>query len=174
MLRPAAGSSSRYRSTAARVFAISRTSPATIITLYLVRFLLLNVGLSLPGPHTGRLLARTAAAAARRLLRLTAGDLSRETDAMVGRLSPAIEFDRRSGHQTITEDTDATVALATLGQDRSIGQFHDRAGRRPDRFLTLRPAMRRGVSSSPQVKLQRALKVAGSPHVRLGIVQRDL
>lgn len=41
----------------------------------------------------------------------------------------ATDFNRRSGHQTVTEGTDATVALATLRQDGPTGQFHDRTGR---------------------------------------------
>jgi len=41
----------------------------------------------------------------------------------------ATDFNRHSGHQTITEGTDATVALATLGPDGPTGEFHDRAGR---------------------------------------------
>ena len=41
----------------------------------------------------------------------------------------ATDFNRHSGHQTVTEGTDATVALATLSQDGPTGQFHDRTGR---------------------------------------------
>jgi NAD(P)-dependent dehydrogenase (short-subunit alcohol dehydrogenase family) len=41
----------------------------------------------------------------------------------------ATDFNRHSGHQTVTEGTDATVALATLGPDGPTGEFHDRAGR---------------------------------------------
>jgi NAD(P)-dependent dehydrogenase (short-subunit alcohol dehydrogenase family) len=41
----------------------------------------------------------------------------------------ATDFNRHSGHQTVTEGTDATVALATLGPDGPTGQFHDRNGR---------------------------------------------
>lgn len=41
----------------------------------------------------------------------------------------ATDFNRRSGHQTVTEGTDATVALATLGPDGPTGQFHSRTGR---------------------------------------------
>ncbi|HEY0812392.1 MAG TPA: SDR family NAD(P)-dependent oxidoreductase [Pseudonocardia sp.] len=41
----------------------------------------------------------------------------------------ATDFNRHSGHQTVTEGTDATVALATLGQDGPTGEFHDRTGR---------------------------------------------
>jgi NAD(P)-dependent dehydrogenase (short-subunit alcohol dehydrogenase family) len=39
------------------------------------------------------------------------------------------DFNRHSGHQTITEGTDATVALATIGPDGPTGEFHDRTGR---------------------------------------------
>ncbi|WP_375503845.1 SDR family NAD(P)-dependent oxidoreductase [uncultured Jatrophihabitans sp.] len=41
----------------------------------------------------------------------------------------ATDFNRHSGHQTVTEGTDATVALATLGKDGPTGEFHNRAGR---------------------------------------------
>lgn len=41
----------------------------------------------------------------------------------------ATDFNRHSGHQTVTEGTDATVALATLGPDGPTGEFHDRHGR---------------------------------------------
>jgi NAD(P)-dependent dehydrogenase (short-subunit alcohol dehydrogenase family) len=41
----------------------------------------------------------------------------------------ATEFNGFGGHQTVTEGTDATVALATLGADGPTGEFHDRAGR---------------------------------------------
>ena len=41
----------------------------------------------------------------------------------------ATDFNRHSGHQTVTEGTDATVALATVGRDGPTGEFHDRAGR---------------------------------------------
>ena len=41
----------------------------------------------------------------------------------------ATDFNRHSGHQTITEGTDATVALATLDQDGPTGEFHSRDGR---------------------------------------------
>jgi NAD(P)-dependent dehydrogenase (short-subunit alcohol dehydrogenase family) len=41
----------------------------------------------------------------------------------------ATDFNRHSGHQTVTEGTDATVALATLGPDGPTGEFHDRMGR---------------------------------------------
>jgi NAD(P)-dependent dehydrogenase (short-subunit alcohol dehydrogenase family) len=43
----------------------------------------------------------------------------------------ATDFNQHSGHQTVTEGTDATVALATLGQDGPTGEFHDRHGRIP-------------------------------------------
>ncbi len=41
----------------------------------------------------------------------------------------AADSDRHSGHQTVTEGTDATVVLATLGPDGPSGEFHDRTGR---------------------------------------------
>ncbi len=41
----------------------------------------------------------------------------------------ATEFNGFGGHQTVTEGTDATVALATIGADGPTGEFHDRAGR---------------------------------------------
>lgn len=41
----------------------------------------------------------------------------------------ATDFNRHSGHQTMTEGTDATVALATLDEHGPTGQFHDRNGR---------------------------------------------
>ncbi|WP_375491382.1 SDR family NAD(P)-dependent oxidoreductase [uncultured Jatrophihabitans sp.] len=41
----------------------------------------------------------------------------------------ATDFNRHSGHQTVTEGTDATVALATLRPDGPTGEFHDRTGR---------------------------------------------
>jgi NAD(P)-dependent dehydrogenase (short-subunit alcohol dehydrogenase family) len=46
----------------------------------------------------------------------------------------ATDFNRHSGHQTITEGTDATVAPATvapatIGQDGPTGEFRDRTGR---------------------------------------------
>lgn len=40
----------------------------------------------------------------------------------------ATDFNRHSGHQTVTEGTDATVALAAVGQDGPTGEFHDRTG----------------------------------------------
>ncbi|MFD1719967.1 SDR family NAD(P)-dependent oxidoreductase [Amnibacterium endophyticum] len=39
------------------------------------------------------------------------------------------DFNGHSGYQTVTEGTDATVALATLAQDGPTGEFHDRRGR---------------------------------------------
>jgi NAD(P)-dependent dehydrogenase (short-subunit alcohol dehydrogenase family) len=39
------------------------------------------------------------------------------------------EFNGFGGHQTVTEGTDATVALALLGADGPTGEFHDRDGR---------------------------------------------
>ena len=41
----------------------------------------------------------------------------------------ATDFNGHSGHQTVTEGTDATVALATIGPDGPTGEFHDRNGR---------------------------------------------
>ncbi|PJJ73645.1 NAD(P)-dependent dehydrogenase (short-subunit alcohol dehydrogenase family) [Diaminobutyricimonas aerilata] len=41
----------------------------------------------------------------------------------------ATDFNGHSGHQTTTEGTDATVALATIGQDGPTGEFHNRHGR---------------------------------------------
>ena len=41
----------------------------------------------------------------------------------------ATDFNRHSGHQTVTEGTDATVTLATLGPDGPTGELHDRTGR---------------------------------------------
>ena len=41
----------------------------------------------------------------------------------------ATEFNGFGGHQTVTEGTDATVALATIGTDGPTGEFHDREGR---------------------------------------------
>ncbi|MFJ3036136.1 SDR family NAD(P)-dependent oxidoreductase [Curtobacterium pusillum] len=40
----------------------------------------------------------------------------------------ATEFNGFGGHQTVTEGTDATVALATIGTDGPTGEFHDRTG----------------------------------------------
>ena len=39
------------------------------------------------------------------------------------------DFNGHTGHQTITEGTDATVALATIGPDGPTGEFHNRDGR---------------------------------------------
>ncbi|KTR04398.1 SDR family NAD(P)-dependent oxidoreductase [Curtobacterium citreum] len=41
----------------------------------------------------------------------------------------ATAFNGFGGHQTVTEGTDATVALATVGPDGPTGEFHDRNGR---------------------------------------------
>jgi NAD(P)-dependent dehydrogenase (short-subunit alcohol dehydrogenase family) len=41
----------------------------------------------------------------------------------------ATDFNHHSGHQTVTEGTDATVALALVGPDGPTGEFHDRNGR---------------------------------------------
>ncbi|MEV7933261.1 SDR family NAD(P)-dependent oxidoreductase [Curtobacterium sp. NPDC089185] len=41
----------------------------------------------------------------------------------------ATAFNGFGGHQTVTEGTDATVALATIGADGPTGEFHDRDGR---------------------------------------------
>lgn len=41
----------------------------------------------------------------------------------------ATEFNGFGGHQTITEGTDATFALATVGPDGPTGEFHNRDGR---------------------------------------------
>ena len=41
----------------------------------------------------------------------------------------ATDLNAHSGHQTVTEGTDATVALATLGPSGPTGEFHDRRGR---------------------------------------------
>lgn len=41
----------------------------------------------------------------------------------------ATDFNGHSGHQTITEGTDATVRLATIGPDGPTGEFHNRDGR---------------------------------------------
>lgn len=40
----------------------------------------------------------------------------------------ATDFNRHSGHQTITEGTDATIALATIDRDGPTGEFHNRTG----------------------------------------------
>ncbi|WP_245976931.1 hypothetical protein [Cryobacterium soli] len=41
----------------------------------------------------------------------------------------ATDFNRHGGHQTVTEGTDATVALALLGPTGPTGEFHNRTGR---------------------------------------------
>ncbi len=41
----------------------------------------------------------------------------------------ATDFNGHGGHQTVTEGTDATVALALLGADGPTGEFHNRFGR---------------------------------------------
>jgi len=41
----------------------------------------------------------------------------------------ATDFNGHSGHQTVTEGTDATVALALLDQSGPTGEFHSRTGR---------------------------------------------
>jgi NAD(P)-dependent dehydrogenase (short-subunit alcohol dehydrogenase family) len=41
----------------------------------------------------------------------------------------ATDFNQHSGHQTVTEGTDATVALALIGPDGPTGEFHNRDGR---------------------------------------------
>ena len=41
----------------------------------------------------------------------------------------ATDFNGHGGHQTVTEGTDATVALALLGPDGPTGEFHNRHGR---------------------------------------------
>jgi NAD(P)-dependent dehydrogenase (short-subunit alcohol dehydrogenase family) len=41
----------------------------------------------------------------------------------------ATDFNGHSGPQTVTEGTDATVALAQVGPDGPTGEFHDRNGR---------------------------------------------
>jgi len=54
------------------------------------------------------------------------------TDMRVNASDPgytATDFNSHSGHQTVTEGTDATVALATLDRDGPTGEFHDRTGR---------------------------------------------
>ena len=40
----------------------------------------------------------------------------------------ATDLNQHSGHQTVTEGTDATVALATLGPDGPTGEYHNRQG----------------------------------------------
>ena len=54
------------------------------------------------------------------------------TDMRVNASDPgytATDFNGHSGHQTVTEGTDATVALATIDQGGPTGEFHDRTGR---------------------------------------------
>ena len=41
----------------------------------------------------------------------------------------ATDFNGHSGHQTVAEGTDATVALTTIEPDGPTGEFHDRRGR---------------------------------------------
>jgi NAD(P)-dependent dehydrogenase (short-subunit alcohol dehydrogenase family) len=41
----------------------------------------------------------------------------------------ATDLNGHSGYQTVTEGTDATVALAQIGPDGPTGEFHDRDGR---------------------------------------------
>ncbi len=41
----------------------------------------------------------------------------------------ATDFNGNSGHQTVTEGTDATVAMALVGPDGPTGEFHSRHGR---------------------------------------------
>ncbi len=41
----------------------------------------------------------------------------------------ATDFNGHGGHQTVTEGTDATVALALVGADGPTGEFHNRSGR---------------------------------------------
>jgi len=41
----------------------------------------------------------------------------------------ATDFNHHGGHQTVTEGTDATVALALLGPTGPTGEFHNRTGR---------------------------------------------
>lgn len=41
----------------------------------------------------------------------------------------ATDFNGHGGHQTVTEGTDATVALACVGTDGPTGEFHNRSGR---------------------------------------------
>lgn len=43
----------------------------------------------------------------------------------------ATDFNGHSGHQTVTEGTDATVRMALLGPDGPTGELHDRHGRIP-------------------------------------------
>lgn len=41
----------------------------------------------------------------------------------------ATDFNQHQGHQSVTEGTDATVALALIGPDGPTGEFHNRHGR---------------------------------------------
>ena len=41
----------------------------------------------------------------------------------------ATDLNRHNGHQTVTEGTDATVALALIGPDGPTGEYHGRQGR---------------------------------------------
>jgi NAD(P)-dependent dehydrogenase (short-subunit alcohol dehydrogenase family) len=41
----------------------------------------------------------------------------------------ATDFNRHTGHQTVTEGTDATVALAAIDQNGPTGELHNRTGR---------------------------------------------
>jgi NAD(P)-dependent dehydrogenase (short-subunit alcohol dehydrogenase family) len=41
----------------------------------------------------------------------------------------ATDFNGHRGHQTVTEGTDATVALAAIDRDGPTGEFHNRSGR---------------------------------------------
>ncbi|MFD9700069.1 SDR family NAD(P)-dependent oxidoreductase [Lentzea sp. NPDC059081] len=41
----------------------------------------------------------------------------------------ATDLNQHHGHQTVTEGTDATVALARIGRDGPTGEFHNRQGR---------------------------------------------
>jgi NAD(P)-dependent dehydrogenase (short-subunit alcohol dehydrogenase family) len=43
----------------------------------------------------------------------------------------ATDFNHHNGHQTVTQGTDATVALATIDPDGPTGEFHNRTGRIP-------------------------------------------
>ena len=41
----------------------------------------------------------------------------------------ATDLNGNTGHQTVSEGTDATVNLATLDQSGPTGEFHSRSGR---------------------------------------------
>ena len=41
----------------------------------------------------------------------------------------ATDLNSHKGHQTVTEGTDATVALALIGPDGPTGEYHNRQGR---------------------------------------------